>query len=272
MSAHRTSEAEGDQLFIHYGPKQRLIAWISRTFFDNITYTVRHGKLAGLKRRGGLGWLPGFVSDSNPNAEETFWRNIDLQGRVAYDIGAFHGLLTMLFSQRAKTVVAYEPNAKNRARLEANLSLNGIKNVKVRGVALGAEAGTAQMLWDAAAPGGARVVHVDGGGDSIEIGTLDSEVAAGLPAPDFVKIDVEGFEGPVLVGGRDTFTRLHPELFIEIHGNSMNEKKRNVAGVVKLLRSFGYERIVHLETGTIIDETNSDVAARGHLHCPRKAG
>lgn len=272
MAANRTPEAEGDRLFIHYGPKQRVIAWISRTFFDNVTYTVRHGKLAGLKRRGGLGWLPGFVTETNPNAEEMFWRNIDLKGRTAYDIGAFHGLLTLLFSQRAKEVVAFEPNAKNRARLQDNLAINGIGNVKVRGVALGAEASTAHMLWDAAAPGGARVVSGKGAGESIEIGTLDQELAAGLAPPDFIKIDVEGFERQVLAGGRETFMRLHPELFIEIHGNSMNEKKQNVADVVKLLCSFGYQRIVHIETGTVIDETNSDIAARGHLHCPRNVG
>ena len=271
MAANNQSDTSGDQLFIHYGLRQQLIAWISRTFFDHVTYTVRHGKLAGLKRKGGLGWLPAFLTEANPNAEEMFWRNINLQGRTAYDIGAFHGLLTMLFAQRASQVVAFEPNAKNRSRLEDNLKINGLRNVLVRGVALGAQPGTGQMLWDAAAPGGARVVSGSSGGDSIEIGTLDQEVAAGLAPPDFVKIDVEGFEQQVLEGGRETFTRLRPELFIEIHGNTMNEKKNNVAAVVKLLLGFGYERVVHIESGALIDETNAAQAARGHLHCPRRS-
>jgi len=271
MATNNQPDTKSDQLFIHYGPKQRLIAWISRTFFDNVTYTVRDGKLAGLKRKGGLGWLPAFLTAANPSPEEMFWHNINLQGRTAYDIGAFHGLLTLLFSQRASQVVAFEPNAKNRARLEVNLKINGIRNVLVRGVALGAQPGVGQMIWDAASPGGARVVSGSSGGEGIEIGTLDQEVAAGLVLPDFVKIDVEGFEQQVLEGGRETFTRLRPELFIEIHGNTMNEKKKNVAAVVKLLLGFGYERIVHIESGTLIDESNSAHACRGHLHCPQRS-
>ena len=53
-----------DLPFRHYTLKHRLIAWISMHLFDNLTYTVRHGLLKGMKRKGGLGWVPALFSSS----------------------------------------------------------------------------------------------------------------------------------------------------------------------------------------------------------------
>ena len=43
-----------------------------------------------------------------------FWKTLDLRGKVAYDIGAFHGLLAMHLARQARTVVAWEPTSHNR--------------------------------------------------------------------------------------------------------------------------------------------------------------
>src|SRR3974390_1881809 len=94
--------------------KHTVISWVSQNLFGNVTYTVQNGLNKGLKRRGGLGWLP-FEAHSSP--ELVFWKELDLDGKVVYDIGAFHGLLTIYFAKRAKTVVAWEPNSRNRQRL-----------------------------------------------------------------------------------------------------------------------------------------------------------
>ena len=40
-----------------------------------------------------------------------------------YEIGAFHGILTLFFSSRAKLVIAYEPNPPSGNRLLRNLRL-----------------------------------------------------------------------------------------------------------------------------------------------------
>lgn len=269
MTSSNTTKIEGDQPFEHYSWKHKVIAWVSRTFFDNITYTVKHGKLAGFRRKGGLGWLPEAIAGAELNAEERFWREVDLGGKTVYDIGAFHGLLTLLFSRRARQVVSFEPNPNNRRRLEENLALNRIGNVRVRDVALAATPGQGYMIWDPAAPGGARVVPGDGGERGIVLRTLDEEVLGGLPAPDFVKIDVEGFEQQVLRGGRETLRRYQPELFVELHGNTMNEKRANVAAVVELLVEFGYVEIRHIESNQLVRPGKTDEAARGHLYCPR---
>ena len=46
--------------------------------------------------------------------------------------------------------------------------------------------------------------------------------------PDFIKIDVEGLEYNVLNGMKNTLHEKKPKLFIEIHGQTFEEKKDNI--------------------------------------------
>ena len=109
------------------------------------------------------------------------------------------------------------------------------------------------------------------GGDDERLVTvvpLDHDITAcKLLAPDFVKVDVEGFELDVLEGARKTLTMYHPALFIELHGRTMTEKRKNSAGVVNLLGTLGYKSFYHIESGNHIAAANSEMAAQGHLYC-----
>jgi hypothetical protein len=55
--------------------------------------------------------------------------------------------------------------------------------------------------------------------------------------------------------------------FLEMHGETMREKKRKASEIVALLRDSGYTDLVHVETGTAITAGNAAVAAEGHLYC-----
>lgn len=272
MSSHVSRD---DQPFEHFSLQHRLVAWVSENLFDHVTYTVRRGLLRGMKRKGGLGWIPGADTF---NQEQLFWKNLDLTGLTVYDVGAFHGLLTMLFARKAKQVVSYEPNTRNRARLEENLRLNGLRNVRVRKFGLGAEPADLAMAFHSLMPGGATVdqqvvgqltkAHPSIRTERVRITTLDAEVfQEKLPPPDFIKIDIEGLELEALRGGRQTLLTYKPALFLEMHGETMNLKKRNVSQIVRYLMESGYENIEHIETGARINEENSAVAAQGHLYC-----
>jgi FkbM family methyltransferase len=266
-----------DRPFRHYSLRNRIISWVSRSLFDSITYTVRHGLLRGMKREGGLGWLPAALA-ARETQEDRFWRKQDLTGAVIYDVGAFHGLLTMLFARSGREVVSYEPNSRNRRRLEANVKLNRLRNVAIRPVGLGSRRALVTMLTPLGAPGGATIGRLaaeetrrpDRRADYEEVAvtTLDRDIReSGLPAPDLIKIDVEGVELEVLAGARDTLLRYRPQLFIEIHGETMNLKRSNAAAVVEYLRAMGYGQIRHVESGAPINASNAHVAARGHLYC-----
>lgn len=243
--------------------KHKAISWVSKNLFDNVTYTVRNGLNKGLRRRGGLGWLP---VESNHTPEVLFWQGLDLDSKVVYDIGAFHGLLTIFFARRAKTVVAWEPNSRNRQRLTENVKLNGFANVVVRPYGLSSKSMQAKMSFDPLAPGRASIdSKIASGGEQevIEIRMLDQEV--GLEKPDLIKIDVEGFELNVLEGGLRTLEP-HPTLFLEMHGADPDDKRARVKAIVERLWSLGYRNILHVESGTPITQQNTEVAAQGHLY------
>ena len=268
--------------FRHYSAKQRIIAWISQRLFDHVTYTVRQGLLKGMKRRGGLGWVPGLVQ-THPSREEAFWANLPLEGLVVYDVGAFHGLLTLFFSRHAKRVICYEPNSKNHSRLVENLRLNGIQNVTVRKLGVNSQSGTCTMTWNPLAPGGStadcglttQIAHSNVAADSeaIQLTTLDEEICDGdLPAPDLIKIDVEGLELEALRGAQRTLATYSPALFLEMHGETMREKKRKVTAIVVYVEDAGYCNIRHVETDALVTAANAELAAQGHLYCTKTSG
>lgn len=267
-----------DLPFRHYSLRHRLIAWISMHLFDKATYTVRHGLLEGMKRKGGLGWLPARFSPGIMTAEQQFWFGLNLSGMTVYDVGAFQGLLTLFFASRAKAVVCFEPNTRNHKRLLENLRLNGLNHVVVRKVGVGSRGETRTMVGSPLTPGGASVdaktveellrAGVETVVEEIPIVTLDEEISqASLPVPDFIKIDIEGWELEALLGARNTLELYKPALFLEMHGETMREKRRKVAEIVALLWEFNYRRIRHIETGTTITPENTSVAMKGHLYC-----
>jgi FkbM family methyltransferase len=267
--------SEGERPFRHFSGWHRVTAWLSRTFFDNCTYTVRHGLLKGMKRKGGLGFVPElFVRGES--AETDFWRRCDLSGLVVYDVGAFQGLLTLFFSRRARHVVAYEPHPANFERLCENLRLNGVENVTVRCLGLGAQPGRARLVWDPLMLGGATCNPLIGRSlgesrcqaEEIRISTLDSEIERhGLPRPDLIKIDVEGFELEVLRGALATLRREHPPLFLEMHGATVRHKQENTAEILEFLAGTGYREILHVESGRMLTAAATELPCEGHLYC-----
>jgi FkbM family methyltransferase len=269
---------EEDRPFRHYKLKHRVIAWISLHMFDTVTYTVRHGLLSGKKWKGGLGWVPALFSPGIMTAEHQFWCGLNLRGMTVYDVGAFQGLLTLFFASRAKTVVSFEPNTQNHKRLIENLMLNGIQNVEVRKVGVGSRRETRKMVGSPLMLGGASVEEkavaellragVGTVVEEIPIIPLDEEIPqTGLPAPDFIKIDIEGWEIEALRGAHNTLELHKPALFLEMHGETIREKRRKVVEIVTYLWETNYQRICHIETGTTITPENSSVAMEGHLYC-----
>lgn len=270
--------ARGDDApFHHYTLRHQITAWISTHVFDNVTYTVRHGLLRGMKRKGGLGWIPAFLSGSIETREQSFWEQLDLRGQTVYDIGAFQGLLTLFFASRAQQVVCYEPNRHNRGRLEQNVSLNALRNVQVRPVGVGSARQNHDMAFNPLMPGGASIEqntvnqlkHASGiVVETISVTTLDEDIEENaLPAPTFIKIDIEGWEIEALRGARRTLAACHPTLFLEMHGETMNEKRRKVREIVEFLVAAGYQSILHIESNTQVTPANTEVAAEGHLYC-----
>lgn len=257
--------------------KNRMAAWVSTCLFDTVTYTIRRGLLKGMKRKGGLAWAPALFSRNILDAEDQFLCGLNLAGATVYDVGACQGLVTLFFAKRAKTVICFEPNSRNYSRILENLKLNGIHNVEVRKTGVGSRRDTRRMIESQLMPGlssidenmGETLQNVKMGTvvEEIPIIALDEEIPkTNLPAPDFIKIDTEGWEIEVLRGARSTLERYRPSLLLEMHGATRSEKSQKVREIVAFLWDLNYRQICLVETGTPITPENSDVAMEGHLY------
>jgi FkbM family methyltransferase len=245
--------------------KNRMAAWVSTCLFGTVTYTIRRGLLKGMKRKGGLAWAPALFSRNILDAEDQFLCGLNLAGATVYDVGACQGLVTLFFAKRAKTVICFEPNSQNYRR------------ILVRRTGVGSCRDTRRMIESQLMPGlssidenmGETLQNVKMGTvvEEIPIIALDEEIPkTNLPAPDFIKIDTEGWEIEVLRGARSTLERYRPSLLLEMHGATRSEKSQKVREIVAFLWELNYRQISLVETGTAISPENSDAAMEGHLY------
>lgn len=273
------STADGSNfLRTHFSLRHRIVTPISR-LLDNHTYVSRHGLAKGLKRKGGVGFLPEWLVGSlASSAEIRFLSRLDLRRRVVYDIGAFDGVNTLFFAQQAAHVVAYEPNPASLKRLRENVGLNALAHVTLREVGVGASEGFVEIVFDRRMMGGAtanqgladqlrrspgrlgrcraRLVRVD-----------DDMEQKRLPAPHFISLDVEGMELDALKGMPRVLAEHRPALYVELHGTTKAEKKANVRRLVDFLERAGYTNVTHVESGTRVHAGNPTPIREGHLYC-----
>lgn len=246
----------------------------------NHTYTVKHGLAKGLKRKGGLAFMPASLADtSGREAEEGFLLGLDLSGQTVYDVGGDQGIYTLFFASRVGNggrVVTFEPNPESFRKIADNIALNGFGNVEMRPVGLGEKRDRLTFVFPDGEPARgsadasiqAQILQEKASRTiEIEVNSLDDEIAANkLPVPDLVKIDVEGLEGHVLRGMTRTLKDSRPRLFIEIHGAEAGDKDENARQVVSILRGAGYT-VKHVESGQELDTTNYGEARQGHVYC-----
>lgn len=144
---------------------------------------------------------------------------------IAVDVGAYIGTHTIYFSEYCKPerVLAFEANKRTIPILKQNIIANNCGDrVTIVNKALGATLGYATIVpGKEANQGTSSVVYdVDAGLDSVEVTTLDHELAAiggSPPNVSLIKIDVEGTELAVLRGTMQTIERCRPLLCVEVH-------------------------------------------------------
>jgi FkbM family methyltransferase len=170
-------------------------------------------------------------------------------GRVFLDIGANFGYYSVALASRLDkqcTVHAFEPNPPTLARLRRHVAMNGLDDVvHVHDIALSDRPGTAALATKSGNSGGAHVVASHPASPTVQLGTLD-DFCDQLPLTrlDAVKIDVEGFEERVLLGGQKTLKRWQPVLLLEMEPARLRDKQTSVQRVVQLLQELGYALFV----------------------------
>jgi FkbM family methyltransferase len=167
---------------------------------------------------------------------------------VVYDIGAHHGLYSVVLAQKVHRVIAFEPGKECYARLEQNLRINGLSNVTAYCKAAGVRDGE-------------EILYLGEGVGAISSGQLGPDWTTGarekislvhgdrfrqsqnLPVPTVLKIDVEGHEGFVLEGFRQSLSLPECRLVCcEIHPALLPHPMTKET-VVEALKSSGFNDI-----------------------------
>lgn len=155
---------------------------------------------------------------------------------VVYDIGANIGLYTRIMRQwfGASYLYAFEPMFENRELLEENIRLGNMQSIcEISPLALSDAPGKEELQIDDMNSGSAVLNSISGGEastgrahfglppktETVELETLDAFVKrSGIRPPNMMKIDTEGAEVKILIGGRETIRTHKPRMAIALHG------------------------------------------------------
>lgn len=203
-----------------------------------ISFFIVPGEKSFLKRvRGGLGkglWLELF-----PRWEISIWEGLyELPfqcvlgaflkpGRVFYDIGGGIGFHSLLAARLGAEVFVFEPDQKAAELIRHHAELNRLADrIIVVEKAVFSSTGVINLVpgvW-AEGHGNARVGKTGTEPNVIRVESVAiDDFAREHPAPDVVKIDVEGAESEVLKGASEVFTSVRPFLICEIHDEENEE-------------------------------------------------
>lgn len=168
-------------------------------------------------------------------------------GMTLVDVGANYGVFTLAalhYGGPAASVIAIDPSPMAQQYLAINLALNGVTSRVERRV----EALSDQSRQIALLPTGSGQAHmmmrgVTGRPDTTTVAALtldDVADAAGRPVT-HVKIDVEGFEGQVLRGGRAMIEQQRPRVTLELHNWMLRDLGDSPDEVTAVLQAAGYQ-------------------------------
>lgn len=151
-------------------------------------------------------------------------------GDCFIDIGANIGLMSIYASKlvgETGKVISFEAHPETFKWFQFNIDLNEASNIQANAFALGSKNGNAEIYdnWDINRGGASLVVKSkDSVGYPVEIKILDEVLSENI-VPKLIKIDVEGFELPVLKGAVKTIRNHHPVLVVEYSPNRNNVHK-----------------------------------------------
>jgi hypothetical protein len=130
-----------------------------------------------------------------------FYRKVLPGSNLIYDVGGAEGYTALLYAANSPgRVISFEPNPSEVELLQANIDRNpGLRDrIEIMAVAMGRENGSGSMTMD--------------------------RVAEEVGAPDFVKVDVDGWELDVLAGGVRTLRERRPHLVVETHTRRLEDQ------------------------------------------------
>src|SRR5579883_482420 len=163
-------------------------------------------------------------------------------GNVCFDVGGYRGYMSGIMALAgASRVIVFEPLPYNQEALRRLQNLNPLLPIDICTHAVGdidglmalkvmPDSSMAKLAVSPFQPEAAAVDEI-----TVNVSRLDTLLRHGaVPAPDVIKIDVEGAESDVLAGAQRLLQTGHPRLFIELHSDALDR------ACARRLRDLGY--------------------------------
>ena len=201
---------------------------------NNMIVPILQGRLKGKK------WIVGSSNiecalGSYEYEKKILFESTVSKSSVVYDIGAhvgFYTLLAQILVGDGK-VIAFEPVPRNLKYLKKHLEINNCTNVIVIETAVSDKSGISHFNEG---PDSSMGHLSEDGNLTVNTVSIDKLVGSGeIPAPDHIKIDVEGAELFVLKGAKSTLSNYSPEIFLATHSPQIHIDCCN------FLASLGYK-------------------------------
>lgn len=208
------------------------------------------------RSRGGLRWI---LNPADCVHADIFWegakdrwdlyhvRRLLGPASVIYDVGANIGYYSLFLTHALgpkSRALAFEPFPSNYERLCQHVTMNSLQN-QITPFCLGFSDQPREALMSMRANNsGSANLNASGSADcrQVNLTTLDSFwQETQTKHIDFIKIDVEGHEAPLLRGGADVLQREQPLVLIELDAPRLTEGGSSVEEVVGILEGYGYQ-------------------------------
>jgi FkbM family methyltransferase len=196
--------------------------------YDNIRHTKSYQLYQSFRRNYGIqlvNWnqCPEVLVDPLMYIQDEFKPE---KGDIVWDAGSQYGDYALIWEKFTDTpVIGFELNTKNYNYMAKNFRVNKSKNIAVN-VALG-EGNELSYKMD-------RNMARQGNESVIKTKTLDSFLDT-YGAPNYLKIDVEGFEISVLKGASKILGTVRPKIIIETHSFELKKQVMQM-----LIDKYGY--------------------------------
>lgn len=273
MSPTRALLNRAVRSYLHHSPitegKNKLLQifkpWI-KPKGECVTTEIKHGFKLIVNLRNPEHDRLYFYQDHDERYEVSTLKQVVHSGDTCWDVGANIGFYSCLLAQQVSArgkVFAFEPSSATMRYLAANVAINCLDNVTRIQKAVGDKLGQSELGGSdqSIGEGTASLKSTQHGySETVDVDTVDN-LSKTLPIPDFIKIDVEGFELEVIRGARAFLTQQQPMIMMEIRTRHQEEQHE----IEQLLCDVGYVFYEFCKQGLIAHQDLSKVKRRNVL-------